>query len=105
RDAREAAQRHLDGVQSGLQQVAALEAAEQSSRASVEANELAYEVGVRVSVDVLNAQRQLYETQRALAQARYDALMQSLRLKAATGSLDEQDLLRLNQLLEHDTLE
>ena len=71
REAVQAAQRHFKGVMSGLSQVAALEAAERSSRAALEANRTAYEIGVRVNIDVLNAEQQLYVTQRALARARY----------------------------------
>ena len=56
---------------SGLARIDALEAGEKSSRASVEANRTGYEVGVRISLDVLNAQQQLYATQRDLALARY----------------------------------
>ncbi|HRL23026.1 MAG TPA: TolC family outer membrane protein [Alcaligenes sp.] len=91
---------YFSGVTSGLSRVQILEAAEKSSLDSVKANKLAYEIGVRVNIDVLNAQQQLYETQRNLSQARYDVLMNSLRLKAASGTLDESDLRAVNQLLE-----
>ena len=55
------------GVQSGLAQVKALEAAESSSKLALEATQLGYKVGVRVNLDVLNAQTQLFGTQRDLA--------------------------------------
>ena len=99
RQAQEAVQVHFLGVMAGLSQVAALQAAERSSAASVEANEIAYSIGVRITIDVLNAQQQLYETQRALAQARYTTLMHGLQLKHYAGQLDEQDLAAINQLL------
>lgn len=95
----QAAQRHFKGVVSGLSQVAALEAAERSSRAALEANRTGYEIGVRINIDVLNAEQQLYVTQRALARARYDTLMNGLQLKAAAGILQEADLVAINQLL------
>ncbi|WP_159300724.1 TolC family protein, partial [Raoultella terrigena] len=60
------------GVQSGRGQVRALEAAEVSSQSALDANRLGYQVGVRVNIDVLNAQSQLYQTRRDLAQARYN---------------------------------
>ncbi|MEZ2720231.1 TolC family outer membrane protein [Paenalcaligenes hominis] len=101
RAATEAAQVHFVGVESGLLQVQTLEAAERSSLQSVQANQTAYEIGVRTTIDVLNAQQQLYETQRALAQARYNTLLHGLNLKNAAGLLQENDLLQLNQLLEH----
>ncbi len=88
------------GVQSGLSQVRALEAAEVSSKSALDANRLGYEVGVRINIDVLNAQQQLYSTRRDLAKARYDTLMNGLRLKAAAGSLSEADLAQFNELFE-----
>jgi len=87
------------GVNSGLAQVRALEAAEVSSKSALESNKLGYQVGVRINIDVLNAQRQLYSTQRDLAKARYDTIMNGLRLKAAAGTLKEADLVPVNALL------
>ena len=87
------------GVQSGLSQVRALEAAETSSKLALEANQLGYQVGVRINIDVLNAQQQLYSTRRDLAKARYDTLVSGLRLKAAAGSLSQEDMSQLNALL------
>lgn len=88
------------GVQSGLSQVRALEAAEVSSTSALESNRLGYEVGVRINIDVLNAQQQLYSTRRDLAKARYDTMVNGLKLKALAGSLAEADLAQLNTLLE-----
>lgn len=87
------------GVQSGLGQVKALEAAEQSSLTALQANQLGYQVGVRINIDVLNAQSQLFQTRRDLARARYDVLVGLLRLKQASGSLDYTDLLPVNRML------
>jgi len=87
------------GVNSGLAQVQALQAAEISSQSALESNRLGYQVGVRINIDVLNAQQQLYATQRDLAKARYDTLINSLRLKSAAGMLQEQDLVQINTLL------
>ena len=72
----------------GLSQVEALEAAEESSKVALESNKLGYEVGVRINIDVLNAQRQLFSTQRDLAIARYDVLRARLELLSAIGDLD-----------------
>ncbi|MDR2153440.1 MAG: TolC family outer membrane protein [Burkholderiaceae bacterium] len=88
------------GVQSGLSQVQALEAAEQSSLTALQANQLGYQVGVRINIDVLNAQSQLYQTQRDLSQARYDALLGLLRLKQSAGVLTPNDLLPIDQLMK-----
>jgi outer membrane protein len=87
------------GVQSGQAQVKALEAAEASSKLALEATQLGYRVGVRVNLDVLNAQRDLFTTQRDLARARYDVLVGNLRLRQASGQLTAADLDRINGLL------
>ncbi len=88
------------GVTSGLAQVKALEQGLVSSRSALDSNRLGYEVGVRINIDVLNAQQQVYSTQRDLAKARLDTLTAQLRLKAAAGTLVEDDLLAVNALLE-----
>ncbi|MDP3707301.1 MAG: TolC family outer membrane protein, partial [Polaromonas sp.] len=54
------------GVLSGQGQVKALEAAELSSQSALDANKLGYQVGVRINIDVLNAQSQLFQTKRDL---------------------------------------
>jgi outer membrane protein len=87
------------GVQSGAAQVKALEAAESSSKLALEATQLGYRVGVRVNLDVLNAQTQLFQTQRDLAKARYDVLVGSLRLRQASGQLKAEDIRALNAVL------
>ncbi len=87
------------GVQSGEAQAKALEAAEASSQLALEATQLGYRVGVRVNLDVLNAQTQLYQTQRDLAKARYDVLVNTLRLRQASGQLAPGDLEAINALL------
>ena len=87
------------GVLSGQGQVKALEAAEASSQSALEANQLGYQVGVRINIDVLNAQSQLFQTKRDLAQARYNVLLGQLRLKQASGQLTPADLQAINALL------
>jgi outer membrane protein len=88
------------GVNAGLAQVRALEAAEISSTSALDSNRLGYQVGVRINIDVLNAQQQLYSTRRDLAKARYDTIMNGLRLKSAAGTLKEEDLAQVNALLQ-----
>lgn len=87
------------GVQSGQGQVQALEAAEASSQSALDANKLGYQVGVRINIDVLNAQSQLYQTKRDLAQARYNVLLGGLKLRQAAGTLSHQDIEAVNALL------
>lgn len=100
RNAAQGARTAFLSVQSGLSQIRALEAAEVSSNSALESNRLGYEVGVRINIDVLNAQQQLYSTRRDLAKARYDTMLNGLKLKALAGSLAEADLAQLNTLLE-----
>ena len=87
------------GVQAGQAQVKALEAAESSSQLALEATQLGYKVGVRVNLDVLNAQTQLYTTQRDLAKARYDVIVGGLKLRQVAGNLQPGDIGAVNALL------
>lgn len=87
------------GVVSGQGQVRALEAAELSSQSALDANRLGYQVGVRINIDVLNSQSQLFQTKRDLAQARYNVLLGGLRLRQANGTLSPADLQQINSLL------
>ncbi|MDP2808562.1 MAG: TolC family outer membrane protein [Rhodocyclaceae bacterium] len=88
------------GVTSGLSQVRAYEAALLSSQSALDSNKLGYEVGVRINIDVLNAQTQLYDTAQKLAKARLDTLAALLKLKLAAGNLGEDDVSAINTLLE-----
>jgi outer membrane protein len=87
------------GVTNGAAQVKAFEAALVSNQSSLDSTVLGRDVGVRTSVDVLNAQQQLFQAQRDLQSARYIAVMSQLKLKSATGRLQEEDLAEVNRLL------
>ena len=87
------------GVVSGMGQVKALEAAEASSQSALDANRLGYQVGVRINIDVLNSQSQLFQTKRDLAQARYNVLLNNLKLRQANGTLKPEDLQTINALV------
>lgn len=87
------------GVQSGLAQVQAYEAAESSAKLALEATQLGYRVGVRINKDVLDAQTQLAATQKDLYKARYDVIMATVKLRQASGTLKPEDLGDLNKLL------
>lgn len=91
-------QAYLD-VNTGVAQIKAFEQALQSSQSQLESTQLGYEVGVRTSVDVLNAQQQLFTAKRDLLQARYNYLLGLIRLKFAAGLLSDQDLAEINQQL------
>lgn len=100
RSAALSARQYYLGVVNGLAQVKALEAALSTSQLALESNKLGYEVGVRINIDVLNAEQQVYSTRSNLARARYDTLLAQLRLKSAIGALGEEDLLQVNGLLD-----
>jgi outer membrane protein len=87
------------GVVDGMSQVMALQQALKSSEKLLEASKLGQEVGVRTNLDVLNAQQQLFSTRKDLSLAKYNYLVSRLKLKAATGSLSEEELLAVNQAL------
>jgi outer membrane protein len=100
RQARLDARQGFLGVVSGSGRVKALEQALVSSEAQLKSTKLGLEVGVRTRVDVLNAQQQLFTTKRDLAAARYQTLVAGLQLKAAAGSLKEDDLKAVDALLK-----
>jgi outer membrane protein len=92
-------QRAYFNLSSSIAQVKALNQALVSSQSQVDSTKLGYEVGVRTSVDVLNAEQQLFSAQRDLLQVRYSYLVNIIRLKAASGVLAEADLADINQQL------
>ena len=98
RSAASDAQRAYAGVLSALAQVDALDIAVRSGINAVKGNEAGFHIGVRTNVDVLNAQQQLYAARRDLSKARYDGLLQGVKLKAAAGILGESDLMALNAM-------
>ncbi|MBC7711062.1 MAG: TolC family outer membrane protein [Rhizobacter sp.] len=87
------------GVTSGVASVAAQQQALKSAETLLASTKLGLEVGVRTNLDVLNAQQQVTQVQRDLALARYNTLLNDLRLKAATGVLSEDDLRATNAYL------
>ena len=87
------------GVLSGASRVKALKQAVLSSTTALESSEMGLQVGTRTSVDVLNAQQQLYSAQRDYSKSRYDYLLNVLNLKAAAGKLTVNDLAEIDRLL------
>jgi len=86
-------------VKNGIAGIKALQQALVSSQSAVESNKLGYEVGVRINIDVLNAQQQLFSTRRDLALTRYNTINSQLRLKASAGSLTDEDVDEVNRAL------
>jgi outer membrane protein len=99
RNVAQAVRANFLNVTSGIAQVRALEQAQVSTQSQLDSTILGRDVGVRTSVDVLNAQQQVTQTRRDLQQARYNYLMNTLRLKQATGMLAETDLEQVNRAL------
>ena len=95
-----ATQQSYLAVSNGIAQVGALEQALVSSQSALDSNKLGYEVGVRINIDVLNAQQQLFSTRRDLALARYNTILSHLRLKSAAGALREDDLEAVSRALQ-----
>jgi outer membrane protein len=89
-------------VNSDVEQVIARRQAIQSSRASVQANKVGWEMGSRNFLDVLNAQRQLYNVVREYNNARYDYVINTLKLKQVTGMLSPADLMSLSIYLSRE---
>ncbi len=95
----QAVRQNFLAVTNGIALVRALEQALASTQSQLESSILGRDVGVRTSVDVLNAQQQVFQGRRDLQQARYAYLLNTLRLKAATGTLTEGDLEQVNRSL------
>lgn len=93
------AQQAFAGAANGLAQIDALNVAVESGQSAVKGNRIGYKLGIRINIDVLNAEQQLFTAQRDLSKARYDTLLQGFKLKAAAGTLSEDDLLAVNAML------
>lgn len=89
-------------VNTDVEQVQARRQAIISSQSALEATEIGYQVGTRNIVDVLDAQRLLYATVRDYNNARYDYILDNLRLKQVAGTLSPADLQALSAYLQPD---
>jgi outer membrane protein len=90
----------FQGVISAIERVRALEASQTSQQSAVEGRQRGYRSGVYTLLDVLDSERELFATQRDLARARYEYLLNLLQLKRQAGTLSEDDLMYLNELLD-----
>lgn len=88
------------GVISGISRVQALEQAVRSTESARAAIEAGFQVGTRTSVDVLNAERDVFRAKRDLAASRYDYIIDTLTLKQAAGTLSREDLGLINAWLQ-----
>jgi len=83
-------------LESEISRVKALIQAVKSTVSAKEAIDAGFQVGTRTSVDVLNAERRVFEARRDLAFSRYDYIIDRLTLKQAAGTLSEADLELIN---------
>jgi len=92
-------QQYLNAT-NGTALVRALRQAVISSQSQFESTKLGQEVGIRIEVDVLNAQGLYSIARRDLARAYYNFFMSRLRLKAEAGELEEEDVRQINEALQ-----
>ncbi|QGX40791.1 TolC family outer membrane protein [Permianibacter aggregans] len=88
------------GLNASVSSVRALEQAEVSAQSALEATQAGFDVGTRTIVDVLQATSNLFQAKRNLQRARYDYVLNTLRLKAAAGTITEQDIMTVNSWLQ-----
>ncbi|SFP42000.1 outer membrane protein, protease secretion system [Nitrosomonas cryotolerans] len=82
-------------ISSSVRRIASLELAVESARLLVQATQKSIQGGVRINLDLLNAQQQLFTAQGDLAQARYNYLLAYLRLQLTAGTLVLDDLRKI----------
>lgn len=82
----------FNNVQASVSSIKAYEQTVVSSKSALDAAEASFEVGTRTIVDVLDATRNLYESENLLANARYDYIINMIQLKLSAGTLTEQDI-------------
>lgn len=87
------------GVVTSISRVEALKSTVRSAESALKATMAGFEVGTRTMVEVLDVQRNLFNARRNLAQARYDYILNGLKLKNAAGSLRIDDIRLVNSLL------
>ncbi len=86
-------------ILSGLSQVKALKQALSSTQTAANATQAGFEAGTRTAVDVLLSLRETFSAKRDYSNARYDFLLNTLKLKQASGTLSEKDVAGLSKLL------
>ncbi len=87
-------------VLSEISQVKALKQVVVSGEKALETTQAGFEVGTRTTVDVLNSQRELFRAKKDYARARYDYLLETLRLKKAAGILTTNDLKQISNWVQ-----
>ena len=88
------------GVQTQVANVTARKQALASAESALEATQIGYEVGTRNTVDLLDAQKRLFQAQRDYASSRYEYIISMLTLKASVGSLSPDDLMNISSQMK-----
>ncbi|HRD49623.1 MAG: TolC family outer membrane protein [Candidatus Competibacter sp.] len=88
------------GQETAISQIKALNQTRISTRSALEANQAGYEVGTRTIVDVLDAERNVYQAELEYANARYSYIVNFLALRQAAGQLSEADVTEINGWLD-----
>jgi outer membrane protein len=70
-----------------------------SAKSALQATQAGYEVGTRNIIDVLLAQRTVFQAKRNVASARYDYILSMMRLKQVAGQLSPEDIFEINNWL------
>lgn len=86
-------------LQADVATIEAQRLAIQASETALKATEAGYEVGTRNIVDVLESQKNLFQSQRNYADARYNLVLNQLRLQELQGQLAVADLQELDRWL------
>ncbi|TVQ34678.1 MAG: type I secretion protein TolC [Wenzhouxiangella sp.] len=86
-------------IVAGIREVEARRQALISAESALEATNAGFEVGTRTIVDVLQSEQRFFQAERDFSQARHQFILNQLRLNQAAGTLDEDELVRVNQLL------
>jgi len=87
------------GFYGGLASVKAYEAAERSTSSALESSKLGFQVGTLINIDVLIALDSVINTRSLLQQARYNTILNAIKLKAYAAALTDEDLVAINALL------
>lgn len=86
----------FNNISAAISSIRAYQQTVVSAQSSLRATQAGYDVGTRTIVDVLNATTTLYDARTKLSDARYTYLINVLQLKSAQGTLNESDLVKLN---------
>jgi outer membrane protein len=100
RDVRLQTQQFYLDVVSGAARLRALDQARVSGASALQSSKTGRDVGVRTTLDVLNAEQAYYQTLYDRTSARYQYLFSRLQLAASLGELTERQLATVNTWLD-----